>query len=375
MTLSVDLRHSFGDFSLDARFEAPAGITVLFGRSGAGKSSLASAVAGLFRPQNARISLDGEVLVDTGQRVFRPPHRRRIGFVFQDGRLFPHLDVLQNLLYGHRFVSGWQAVAPGFDPIVEMLGLGDLLTRSTAALSGGERQRVALGRALLSNPRLVIADEPLAALDERRKADILPYFERLRDELGIPVLYVSHSVSEVARLASRVIVLEAGRVIGQGSAEDVLAEPELLPGGVAGAASILGGCVRAPHNDGVTEVEAGGLPLYLSGVDLPIGASVRLRVRASDVMISLTRPEGFSALNILPGMVERVMSAEGGAVMVQIRTAAGPILSRVTQRSVTNLNLAAGTPCHAVIKSLAIAEADIARSGPQAAIAPDQEVS
>ncbi|WP_297730363.1 molybdenum ABC transporter ATP-binding protein [uncultured Maricaulis sp.] len=374
MTLSVDLRHSFGDFSLDARFEAPAGITVLFGRSGAGKSSLAGAVAGLFRPEAARISLDGETLVDTQRRVFRPPHRRRVGCVFQDGRLFPHLNVRQNLLYGHRFASGWQAEARDFDPIVEMLGLEALLERGTTDLSGGERQRVALGRALLSKPRLLIADEPLAALDEGRKADILPYFERLRDELGIPVLYVSHSASEVARLASRVIVLEAGRVIGEGRAEDVLAAPGLLPGGDSGVASILGGRVRTRHADGVTEVEVGGLPLFLSGIGLPAGTTVRLRVRASDVMISLTRPEGLSALNIIPGIVERVMPGDGSGAIVRLRAAAGTILARLTRRSIRALNLSEGTACHAVIKSLAIAEADIARSGPQVNVAPEQEV-
>ena len=201
--IEIALRHEFGGFALDLGFTAPAGVTALYGPSGSGKSTVLNAVAGLLRPQAGRIAVDGAVLTDTARGVFVPPHRRRLGIVFQDGRLFPHLTVRQNLRYGRWFAP--KGPRANEAAIVGMLGIGPLLDRAPATLSGGERQRVAIGRALMSEPRLILADEPLSALDEDRKAEILPYLERLRDELAVPMLYVSHAPAEVARIATTVV--------------------------------------------------------------------------------------------------------------------------------------------------------------------------
>ena len=190
MSLSVRFAHRFGDFSLDVAFEAPSGVTALFGRSGSGKTSVVNAVAGLLTPSTGRVQLDETVLFDSERRISVPVHQRRLGYVFQEGRLFPHLSVRQNLLYGRWFAQ--ERSGAGFDHVVKMLGIGDLLARQPARLSGGEKQRVAIGRALLANPRLLLMDEPLASLDEERKAEILPYLERLREETDIPLLFVSH---------------------------------------------------------------------------------------------------------------------------------------------------------------------------------------
>src|SRR6266545_2669134 len=205
--LKVAVEHHFGSFVLDAAFESAGGLTALFGRSGTGKTSLINAIAGLLRPERGRIVVDGEVLTDTERGVFVSARRRRIGYVFQEGRLFPHLTVRQNLLYGRWFSPKDGSPAGEVDQIVDLLGIGALLQRRPANLSGGEKQRVAIGRALLASPKLLLMDEPLASLDEARKAEILPYIERLRDETKIPIVYVSHSVAEVARLASTIVLL------------------------------------------------------------------------------------------------------------------------------------------------------------------------
>ena len=211
MTLLVRLSHAFAGFALDVAFEAPPGLTALVGPSGAGKTTVVGAVAGLLRPRAGRVVAAGVTLLDTDRGVWVPPHRRRVGCVFQEGRLFPHLTVRQNLLYGRWFAPRAEP-GPLLGEVVDLLGLAPLLGRRPAALSGGERQRVALGRALLARPRLLLMDEPLASLDEARKAEVLPYIERLRDRSGLPILYVSHASAEVERLATTVVRLEGGRV-------------------------------------------------------------------------------------------------------------------------------------------------------------------
>ena len=228
MSLEVAIRHRQGDFALDVAFRSDAGVTALFGRSGAGKTTVVNTIAGLLRPQEARVAIDGHVLADTARGVSVPPHRRRIGYVFQDGRLFPHLSVRHNLLYGCWFTARHERYGQ-LAQVVELLGIGHLLDRRPGSLSGGEKQRVAIGRALLASPRLLLMDEPLASLDEERKAEILPYVERLRDETGIPIVYVSHSVAEVARLATNLIVLSNGRVAAAGRTAEVMAQLKLSP--------------------------------------------------------------------------------------------------------------------------------------------------
>jgi molybdate transport system ATP-binding protein len=228
MTLEIDVSHRLGDFVLDAHIRADGGVTALFGPSGAGKTALVNIIAGLVRPDRGRVVVDGEALTDTARGIFRPPHRRRLGYVFQDSRLFPHLTVRQNLLYGRWFVPRRERYGR-FDAVVSLLGIEALLGRRPAGLSGGETQRVAIGRALLASPRLLLMDEPLAALDTDRRGEILPYIERLRDETGIPIVFVSHALAEVARLAATVVVLHAGRVVTTGSVGAVLGPLELMP--------------------------------------------------------------------------------------------------------------------------------------------------
>lgn len=358
MMLDVSIRHALGAFTVDVQFRAPPGVTVLFGRSGSGKTTIVNAVAGLLMPDEGRIVSGGRVLLDTEAGVRLKPHRRRLGYIFQEGRLFPHLTVRQNLGYGAWFAPKG-AVREDMGRVVDLLGLGALLDRRPGALSGGEKQRVAIGRALLSAPGLILADEPLAALDEARKAEILPYFERLRDAVNVPILYVSHSASEVARLATTVVALEAGRVIAQGPAAQVLGNPAVLPAGAREAGAVLSARVIAHHADGLSELEAGGIPLFLPRVAAAPGASLRIRIAAHDVILSRTRPEGLSALNILPGIIHEIRPGGGPGAIVALDTVAGRVLARVTRRSAGVLDLAVGQEVHAVVKAVAVATTDI----------------
>ncbi|MEC7763121.1 MAG: molybdenum ABC transporter ATP-binding protein [Pseudomonadota bacterium] len=354
MTLSVDIRQRLGEFDLHATFEAPHGVTVLFGRSGSGKTSVINALAGLSRPEQGRIAVGGEVLMDTEAGIWLPPHKRRLGYVFQDARLFPHLTVARNLEYGVRFAP--KGTAPVDQArVIELLGIGDLLDRRPARLSGGEKQRVAIGRALFSAPRMLLADEPLAALDEDRKAEIMPYFERLRDELDIPILYVSHAAAEVARLATTIVVLEAGQVKRVGPAGDVLADPQITPLGPGAAGAMIETVVLAHHADGLTELDAGGLRLLIPRVDRSPGTALRVHVEAQDVMLAKTRPEGISALNILPATVREVRMGDGPGALVQLDAGGTLILSRVTRRSVEAMGLTPDQNLFAILKAVSVA--------------------
>ncbi|MCA8882914.1 MAG: molybdenum ABC transporter ATP-binding protein [Rhodobacteraceae bacterium] len=358
MSLSVRLRHRLPGFALDAAFDAPPGVTALFGRSGAGKTTIVNAVAGLLRPDAARVVIEDAVLCDTDAGIWTPPHRRRVGYVFQDARLFPHLSVRANLTYGARF-TGRRPRAP-FDHVVGVLGLAALLDRSPGALSGGEKQRVAIGRALLSAPRLLLLDEPLAALDDARKAEILPYLERLRDDTQVPILYVSHSAVEVARLATTVVALDAGRVLCAGPADDVLSDPAAVRAiGVREAGSVLTGIVVAQHDDGLTEIAVAAGRLLLPRIAAQAGAQVRVRIEAQDVLLARQRPEGLSALNILPATVRATRRGNGPGVMVQLSAGGELLLARITRRSADALNIVEGADCFAVVKSVSVARLDV----------------
>jgi molybdate transport system ATP-binding protein len=343
MTLSVQLHHQFPSFDLDVAFDAPLGITGLFGRSGAGKTSVIRAVAGLLQPDRGRIILGGRVLFEDGVNV--PPHQRRIGYVFQEPRLFPHMSVRQNLTYGGR---------ANFDQVVEMLGIGALLSRRPAHLSGGEAQRVALGRALMSGAELLLLDEPLAALDAPRKAEILPYLETLRDHARIPMIYVSHAVDEVARLASTIVVLDAGRVIRSGAARDVLSDMSATAiFGKRAAGAMLSGEITAHEADGLTRITTALGPIFIPHQG-QIGTRIRVRIHAQDVMLSRTRPSDISALNILPVTVIDIQPEGDGNVMVQLGVE--KLLARITARSCAALGLIQGSTCFAVLKSVAVTE-------------------
>jgi molybdate transport system ATP-binding protein len=364
--LQVTVGHHFGGFVLDATFDSAGGLTALFGRSGAGKTSLINAIAGLLRPERGHIAVDGEVLTDTARGIFVPPRRRRIGYVFQEGRLFPHLSVRQNLLYG-RWFAPKGGRAGEIEHVIELLGIGALLRRRPANLSGGEKQRVAIGRALLARPRLLVMDEPLASLDEARKGEILPYIERLRDEAGVPIVYVSHQVAEVARLATTMVVLSDGRVAAVGPTAAIMGRIDLFPlTGRAEAGAIL--ATRIAGHDrafGLTTLRAAAGELRVPHLDLPVGAALRVRIRARDVMIALQPPEGLSALNVLPGTVVEIGRADGPIVELRLDCAGEALIARLTRRSVETLGLAPGRPVYAVIKSIAFDHHAFAGAAPQ----------
>jgi molybdate transport system ATP-binding protein len=348
MSLDVDVELARGTFRLSARFSAPPGLTALFGRSGSGKSTLVDIVGGLVRPDRGRIAVDGHVLVDTERGVFVPKHRRRIGYVFQDSRLFPHLSVRRNLLYG-RWFNREGGAAADLDGVVALLGIGHLLERSPTSLSGGEKQRVAIGRALLSRPQLVLMDEPLASLDEQRRAEILPYIERLRDEAGVPLLYVSHSVAEVARLATTVVILTEGQVTAVGRVGDVLSLADADDGG-----SVIEAVV-ARHEEAfalsVLDSAAGELEVPL--LRAPVGAAMRTYIRARDVTLARRVPEEISALNVLAGRIAEIAPAAGGTQAdVRLDCNGVALTARLTSKSVQRLALAPGQLVHAIIKSV-----------------------
>jgi molybdate transport system ATP-binding protein len=352
MSLVVDVRRRLGSFDLEARFESKGRLTTLFGASGSGKTTLVNLIAGLARPDAGRIAAGGVDLVDTASRRWLPAHRRRIGYVFQDARLFPHMTVRQNLGYGRLFTPAKERYADAA-AVIDLLGIGHLVDRRPAGLSGGERQRVAIGRALLASPRLLLMDEPLASLDEARKAEILPYIERLRDETGIPIVYVSHSVEEVARLATDVVVLSGGRVSSSGPPGEVLSRLHLLSDEDRDQAGVLVDLdVIGDDGDGLTRLRGASGDWFVPRIEAVPPSRVRVRVRARDVMLATARPEGISALNILSGTVESIEPETGGQAMVALRCGSDRILARVTARSVGALALAPGVAVHAVVKSV-----------------------
>lgn len=361
MSLSVDIRHDLGELTVEVAFEAPGGITALFGRSGSGKTTVINAVAGLLTPRSGRIALHSELLFDSASKINVPPHHRRLGYVFQDARLFPHLSVLRNLTYGARFAPHGSS-GPALDEVADLLGITALLPRHPGTLSGGEKQRVAIGRALLSHPQMLLMDEPLAALDTARKDEILPYLEQLRDVTGLPILYVSHSVAEVARLAATVVVVDRGQVVQVGTAEQVFSDPAMVRQlGLREAGSVLPATVTRHHPDGLTELSVSGGSLFLPQMRLPPGAKTRVRVLAQDVILSRELPTGLSALNILPATVRDIRAGGGPGVVVQLQCNDDLLLARITRRSAKALGLEPGVACHAVIKSVSVARHDVGR--------------
>ena len=355
MTGVVELRHKQGAFVLDASFafgDAPC-VTALFGSSGAGKSTIIHAIAGLLRPDRGRIVVGDDTLFDSERGIFLSARERRIGVVFQDLRLFPHLSVQANLLYGWRR-SGQQSACKNFDDVVNLLGLESLLERRPRTLSGGERSRVALGRALLMNPRALLLDEPLAALDAPRKAEILPYLERLVRETRIPMLYVSHALDEVARLADRMVVLERGRVVAEGSMFDLTARLDLFTGKHPIPGTVLEASIsRHDAAHGLTELAFGSETLVVPAISRAAGEKVRIRIDADDVMLALERPNAVSANNVLAAMVADIR-ADGTNADVQLSLGGAHMIARITSRSVERLGLRPGTPVFALIKSVTV---------------------
>ncbi|WP_135501496.1 molybdenum ABC transporter ATP-binding protein [Roseovarius aestuariivivens] len=368
MSLTVDIRHAFPGVTLDLSVRAGQGVTAIFGPSGAGKSSLVNAIAGLLHADEGRIVLAGETLFDSAARVYVPPAKRRIGYVFQDGRLFPHLSVAANMRFGARFAPEGLDRAE-MDRLTDLLGLRALLHRKPGSLSGGEKQRVALARAWLCRPRLLLMDEPLAALDEPRKDEIFPYLERLRDATSVPIIYVSHNLAEVARLADDLIVLQDGRAVLSGRAETVLSDPKALPlVGVREAGAVLQARVVEHDADGLSRLRLSGGDLWLPGVSAAPGATVRLRVLAQDVLLSRDRPSGLSSQNILPVTVEALFRGAGPGVAVKLRAGEDTLLARITARAAGEMQLAPGQDCFAVLNAISIPRGSIGHAAGPASI-------
>ena len=370
--LLIDVRKKFGAFGLIADVDVPLrGLTAIFGASGAGKSTLINLVAGLHRPDQGRISVGPATFFDSSQGIDVPVQRRGLGYVFQDARLFPHLSVRRNLTFGLSRAGARATVAHvTFDAVVALLGLRALLDRRPHTLSGGEKQRVALGRALLVQPRMLLMDEPLASLDAPRKQEIIPYIERLRDQIGIPILYVSHALDEMLQLATSLILLERGRVSAAGELTQLLARKDLHRYfGDADIGALIFGRVRS-HDDayGLSTIDCGDFELHVPRVDLPIGAELRARIPARDVALSLTRPRDVSIMNRIEGTVESIALGEGAHAEVSVRVSANAsITSRITRESVDRLALTDRMHVWCLIKSVALDAGALAMARGQAA--------
>ncbi len=352
--LEVDVNKALGRIEIDARFTAEGGLTALFGRSGAGKTTLVNMLAGLETPDRGRIALHGRALFDAERGIDQKPERRRLGYVFQEDRLFPHMSVEANLTYGMRLVPASERRVDK-DRVVELLELGSLLRRRPARLSGGERQRVAIGRALLASPELLLMDEPLASLDAARRNEVMAFIERLRDDLAIPIVYVSHAMDEVIRLADTMVVVSEGKVVATGGVEDLMSRLDLRPHTgrhEAGAVIRAEVVARDPEHD-LLYLEFAGRRMSAPGLDLPMGTRIRVHIRARDVALSLTKPEGTSILNVFEGTVRAIEAADGPRADVLLDIGA-PLIARITRKSLADLALAPGKTVHAMVKAVAI---------------------
>lgn len=353
--IEIDLAKRLDAFALDVAFKAGGGVTALFGRSGAGKSTIVKAIAGLVRPDRGRIKIGDAVLFDSATRVDVPAQRRRAGVVFQDGRLFPHLTVKQNLLYGFSRARGEKRIDA--ESVIGVLGVEGLSERRPVTLSGGERQRVAVGRALLAQPRVLLMDEPLASLDAARKAEVLPYLEALNARFGIPIIYVTHDADEVLRLASDVVLLANGKAAVSGPLGAVTSRLDLpVEAETLGLGAILEGRVEG-HEPArgltvvATPVGAFRLPL----LQRDVGARIAIRVAARDVSIALARPEAISVQNMFDGVVEEVREAAPHVARLSLKAGEGRLVAELTADAVVRLKLTAGAKVVALVKSVALA--------------------
>lgn len=350
--IEADFSLAYRDFSLQLVCTLPTqGVTAVFGTSGAGKSTLLRCLAGLTRPQGC-LRIGNEVWQDDARNIFVPPHRRAIGMVFQDSALFPHLTVQGNLDFASRRAGKTEAHRQ--QHLLQMLGIDSLLQRWPDTLSGGEKQRVAIARALCSMPRLLLLDEPLASLDQARKAELLPYLENLQQELDIPAVFVSHSVQEVARLADHLLILDEGKLAASGSLVELFPRLDQSHGNEADVFTLLeGSIVGHADADHLSQVQVGQISLWVRQINKPVGSKVRLNLRAIDVSLALSAPVDSSVLNILPASVSMLSEISGGRMIVQLQLAGCAISARITRRSVQRLGLQPGTPVFAQIKAVA----------------------
>lgn len=356
--IDIDVKKSYDRFNIEASLKLESnGITALFGRSGAGKTSIANIIAGLLHPDQGRVMLGDTVLCDTDRGISLPPEKRRIGYVFQQARLFPHLSVARNLTYGwRRRASADHNINP--DDVIDLLGLQRQLAQQPGSLSGGERQRVAFGRAVLSNPDLLIMDEPLSSLDAARKYEILPFIERLRDQFAIPILYVSHSMDEIIRLADDLVLMDDGKVAAQGKVEDLTSRLDLRPlTGRYEAGSVISVTVAGHDTEYcLTKLEFSGGRFFVPQIDAMPGTTVRLQIRARDVSIMKSRPQDTSELNIFSGTIAEIAAPASSAeshcdICVDIGV---PLWARLTRYSLNKMRLEPGSQVFASVKSTSV---------------------
>lgn len=355
-SIQAKFRLDYPQFTLDFDADIPGrGVTALFGPSGSGKTTALRSVAGLIRAPGGSLVVGDETWQDETRGVFLPTHRRPLGMVFQDAALFPHLTILGNLNYGMKRARVTPAAA-GLDAVLALLGIESFLDRMPGKLSGGERQRVAVARALLTCPRLLLMDEPLAALDLKRKLEILPYLERLRDELDIPILYVSHSPDEVAKLADHLILMDKGRIVASGPLSETLAKVDLPSAFVDDAEVVLDVIVAAHEEDNLTRLEFDGGAILVSRRPETVGRRLRCRIHARNVSLATERHADTSILNILPATVVALGKTDTpGHVLVQLISSGGsPLLARITERSRRQLGIASGSKVWAQVKAVAL---------------------
>ncbi|MDP3538932.1 MAG: molybdenum ABC transporter ATP-binding protein [Azonexus sp.] len=343
------------DFQLDVDLTLPGrGVTALFGHSGSGKTTCLRAMAGLERAREGYFSIGDEVWQDESKGHFVPPHQRALGVVFQEASLFPHLSVRGNMEFGQKRAST-AAMCFELPEVAELLGIGHLLERNPTQLSGGERQRVAIARALLAAPKILLMDEPLAALDLKRKLEILPYLERLHRELAIPIIYVSHSPDEVARLADHLVLLDEGKVVASGPLKDVLSRIDLPAAFADDAGVVIEAEIVAHEADDLTRLEFSGGSIFVSRRQEPVGTWRRCRIHARDVSLALVPQTQSSILNCVSAMVvDLAPTNTPGHVLVKLDVAGEPLLARITRRSAERLNIRPGLALRAQIKAVAL---------------------
>jgi molybdate transport system ATP-binding protein len=353
--LKVAVKKRRGAFTLEARFELPTpGVVALFGRSGCGKSTLVNVIAGLLEADSGHVLLDDAVLLDTEQHIDVPPERRRIGYVFQDAKLFPHLSVAANLRYAQ--ARARVASYVGLDLVADLLDLGALMQRRTHQLSGGERQRVAIGRALLSQPRLLLLDEPLASLDASRREELLPYLETLRDQLAIPMVYVSHDFDDVLRLATHLVLMESGRTTAQGNLSDMSLNPGVraIIGADAVGAIVDGTVLGLDPISGLLRVQVGHGELNVHFGKAANGAKLRVQLLARDLIVATRAPQQLSVRNSLTGVVTAVTDDQEDSDLIAIDIGGTIIMARVTKAATRELGLVAGLPVWALVKTVSL---------------------
>ncbi|MCM1512712.1 MAG: molybdenum ABC transporter ATP-binding protein [Oxalobacter formigenes] len=353
--IRIRLEVRFPGYLLQVNQSLPGkGVTGIFGVSGSGKSTLLRAIAGLERPVNSRIVIGDEIWHDDEQGIFLPPYKRPLGFVFQDAALFPHLTVRKNLEYGLKRVPE-AARCISLDYVADLLGLAPLMDRKPQTLSGGEKQRVGIARALATSPRILMMDEPLSSLDLPRKAEIIPYLNRLNAELSIPILYVSHDLDEISSLADHLILLEAGKIRASDKIEQLLTRLDLPLAHRRDAAAIIQGtAIEREERFHLNTIAFGSGRLCLPGAPIPAGKPVRLRIHANDVSLALSPATDTSILNLIPARVVNLHENENGLVIVELDTGGARLLSRITARSAFILGISPGKTLYAQVKGIAI---------------------